>query len=140
MLHGKNLGNRVWDKVPVNEFYEMMFNFLKEKKQMLILSISEGIKDSGENISLVKLLDPIFSGFLKYLESNGIPVNDKMDFLITSFFFSTVPMVMYIVLEDKFAGFYGFDVQQLEEKFLKVFSRIYIEHGYEASIWDSKQE
>lgn len=130
-----SLKGKPWDRENIKFFYRTILDFMKSKKQMLILSISEGIRGSDSDFSLIELMDPVFSGFRSFLKAQNITLDNELDFLLTSFFFSSMPIIMYVVLEEKIAKHYNYDMDVLEENFMNAFERIYIEHGYESRLW-----
>ena len=61
-------------------------------------------------------------------EEIGFDVKDRMDLLITSYFFGMAPTLMFFLFRDMFCEFHQIDKAELDSKFASIVKSLYIDY------------
>ena len=114
------------NKESIDYFYERFFNFEKEGKEYLKILVTEIIKDSPDSLEVFKLLSPAFDEMVPEMKKSGLYVEDEIGLKVRAFFLSFMPLVMFQVLGEKWAEYYGVDREEVRRKFADAFKDTYI--------------
>lgn len=116
-------------KVSIEEFckvFDYSFEYAKNKDKFLKILITEALKKGEQDGSIYDLFYPAFEEIKPKLEKINIKIDDPIDMVLSNFFLGLLPVSMYIALADKVARHYGYEREQLDEKFSKIFKEFYI--------------
>ena len=104
--------------------------FSKNSKVLKVIAM-ELLKEKPAGESILSMVNPIFDLGLLKIEEMGVQVDDRMDLLISSFFFGTVPALALMLFGDKFCEVHKIDGGELEQRFFNVMKAIYIDYFIE---------
>lgn len=106
---------------------ERMKMFSQNKKILKIISM-EMLKDKW----IDKLSDfyQLYNLALPRIEKMEIDKEERMDTIFTSFFFGTIPAVIFTLFGENFCEFYDLDRQEAEIKFIKAMKSMYVDYFF----------
>ena len=121
-ITGNLLKNTDWnDEGQADKFYEELFDYMEEKKDILRIIIVEALKTSSSDDTIFNILLPSLEFNLSKLGDKSILIDDSVGFMLYSFFFSMVPGSVFLALGDRWANFYGFDREKTKKRFKELF-------------------
>jgi len=106
---------------------EKMAMFEKNEKIMKVIAM-ELLKEKPADESLFNLVKPMFDIAIPKFEEIGFDVKDRMDLLITSYFFGMAPTLMFFLFRDMFCEFHQIDKAELDSKFASIVKSLYIDY------------
>jgi len=114
-------------KEPVTDIKEKITKeicFLREKKNIISILLMEAMKTNNDDTSLFRIaLSEIEN---EQRRAPGIEHTEQYDmFLLHEFFTGIIPILNYIVLEDKYCAFFNIDKNTALEKFIET---VFISH------------
>lgn len=133
------------DTHTIEKAFEMMFGFLEERTDMVSLLVTETIKKGSEEVYLFQLIDRIFSFELNVFDvvfsGKGIPdVNETRDQRIVTEFFTLIgPVILFVVLEHKWARYFQVDRTVLKRQFVSALQKTHVAH-HEQEFRDHQDE
>lgn len=106
---------------------ERMKMFSQNKKILKIISM-EMLKDKWIN----KLCDfyKLYNLALPRIENMEMDKEERIDTIFMSFFFGTIPAVIFTLFGENFCEFYDLDRQEAEMKFIKGLKSIYVDYFF----------
>lgn len=114
---------------------EMLYKRLDEKAEVFsnnskVLKViaMELLKEKPVGESILSMVNPMFDIGIPKIEEMGVVVKDKMDLIVTSFFFGTLPTLVLMLFGDKFCQFYHIDREELNKRFFNVMKSMYIDY------------
>lgn len=107
---------------------ERMKMFSQNKKILKIISM-EMLKDKW----IDKLSDfyQLYNLALPRIEKMEIDKEEQMDTIFMSFFFGTIPAVIFTLFGENFCEFYDLDRQEAEIKFIKAMKSMYVDYFFD---------
>lgn len=115
------------NKGKFSQLFDFVFKYIKSKDKFLKILITEALKKGEQDGSIYDLFYPAFEEIRPRLEKVNIQIDDPMDLILSNFFLGLLPASMYVALADKVAKHYGYEREQLDKKFSKIFKKFYIE-------------
>lgn len=109
---------------------ERISMFSKNNKILKVIAM-ELLKEKPVGESILSMVNPMFDMGIVKIEEMGVDVKDKMDLIVTSFFFGTVPVLILMLFGDKFSEFYSIKREELEQRFFSVMKAMYIDYFIE---------
>ena len=105
---------------------ERMEFFSRNDKALKVIAM-ELLKDNPEGESIVSMLNPLFDTAIPKIEELGVDIEDRMDLIVSTFFFGTAPILMLMLYGDKFCEFYQIEREELNKRFYNVMKSIYVD-------------
>jgi len=105
---------------------ERMSFFSQNDKALKVIAM-ELLKENPETESILSMINPLFDTAIPKIEQIGADVEDRMDLIISTFFFGTAPILILMLYGDKFCEFYKIDREELNKRFSNVMKSIYID-------------
>ncbi len=105
---------------------ERMDFFSKNEKALKVIAM-ELLKSNPESESIVGMINPLFDAAIPKIAEMGVDIDDRMDLIVSTFFFGTAPILMLFLYGDKFCEFYKMDREELDKRFFNVMKSIYID-------------
>lgn len=109
----------------IDRFFDRIFEFVEDKKNILRITAIEGLKMGTSNVFLYELLDPIYQKFLERLKTAGWKITDETQFLCQMFFFTTVPLIVFFSISEKWSEFYKIGWEDTKKKFIDSFKKLH---------------
>jgi len=110
----------------VDRFFDRIVEFVEQKKNILRIITIEGLKMGTGNVFLYELLDPIYQKAMEKIKETGRKIPDKIQFLCQMFFFTTVPLIVFYSISEKWSEFYNTSWDIVKKKFIDAFKRFLI--------------
>lgn len=108
--------------VAVREKIAKEIDFLAERKQILALLLMETLKSNNSEDFLFRIIDGVIG---RELKARGFTADTKKaqldSTLIHEFFTGVIPVLMFIVLREKFCDYFQFDREKIDPLFLDAF-------------------
>ena len=104
-----------------DKFYEEIFDYMEAKKDILRIMIIEALKASPNDVTIFNILLPSLELKLSKLNERSILIDDSVGLMLYSFFFSMLPVSVFLALEDRWSQFYGFDGEETKKRFREMF-------------------
>lgn len=116
------------DVKSIRSYIEALINFLAGKKRLVSIIIMESLKSKNKLDLLFKCADLIIDhekdGVYQNLSKHSeFPFKNKSEYLVYEFFTGFIPIIMYIVLEDKWSEYYDCKKDKMIEYFVEAFER-----------------
>ena len=105
---------------------ERMSFFSQNDKALKVIAM-ELLKETPENESILSMINPLFDTAIPKIEQMGVDIEDRMDLIVSTFFFGTAPILILMIYGDKFCEFYKIDREELNKRFFNVMKSIYID-------------
>lgn len=103
-----------------------IYEFLRQHKPVIRIILREMAKGETEAEEIILLLEPVTNLFAESLSEMGFTVGPgEAKIVIQSMFFGLVPLLMYVMLEEKLAGYLGQDVDRMLAGFHEEFSVVF---------------
>lgn len=112
------------------EYYEQLLVLLDGRKEILRILMIETLKGISGDVSLFELMGPAIRNYSKYSKEMTTEADDHEKIQTMSFFFSTIPIYLFLMLGEKWAEHNGFDKQKVENDFMDSFKELYIDYSY----------
>jgi AcrR family transcriptional regulator len=109
----------------IDRFLDRIFEFIENQKNILRIITIEGLKMGTDNVFLYELLDPIYRKAMEKLKSAGWEINDDKQFLCQMFFFTTVPLIVFFSVSEKWSEFYNISWNETKKKFIDAFKKLH---------------
>jgi len=106
---------------------EKMLMFEKNDKILKVIAM-EFLKEKPADESLFHRIQPMFDVAIPKFEKMGFDVKDRMDLLITSYFFGMAPTMMFFLFRDMFCEFHQMEKEELDRKFAGIMKSLYIDY------------
>lgn len=109
-------------------YIERLLDFMAGKKQLVSIIIMESLKGSNKYDLLFRCADVIIGAreegmYEKLSEHGSFPFNDKKEYLVYEFFTGFIPVIMFIVLQDKWSEYYECRKERMIDNFIQSFER-----------------
>ena len=101
--------------------------FEKNEKILKVIAM-ELLKEKPADESLFHKIQPMFDVAIPKFEEMGFDVEDRMDLLITSYFFGMAPTMMFFLFRDMFCEYYQMEKEELDRKFAGIMKSLYIDY------------
>jgi AcrR family transcriptional regulator len=108
------------------EYYDQLFVQLGQRKEILRILMIETLKGASGAVSLFELMEPAIRNYSRYSKAFASDDKENEKLQIRTFFFSIVPIYIFLMLGDKWADHNGLDKQKVEKDFLDSLKEIYI--------------
>lgn len=102
-------------------------SFFSQNDKILKVIAMELLKENPENESILSMINPLFDTAIPKIEDMGVDIEDRMDLIVSTFFFGTAPVLILMLYGDKFCEFYKIDREELNKRFFNVMKAIYID-------------
>lgn len=112
------------------EYYDQLLVLLGGRKEILRILMIETLKGISGDVSLFELMGPAIGNYSKYSKEMITEADDHEKIQTRAFFFSTIPIYMFLMLGEKWAEHNGFDKQKVENDFMDSFKELYIDYSY----------
>lgn len=119
------------DKETLYQRFDEKIKIFSQNKQVLKIIAMEMLKDNSVDHSILSNIYQLYNLALPKIERLGIDVDDEMDVIMTSFFFGTVPTLIFMLFGDKFSEFYHLDREKADKTFFKTMKSMYIDYFIE---------
>jgi len=106
---------------------EKMLLFEKNEKILKVIAM-ELLKEKPADESLFHKIQPMFDVAIPKFEEMGFDVKDRMDLLITSYFFGMAPTMMFFLFRDMFCEYHQMEKEELDRKFAGIMKSLYIDY------------
>ena len=106
---------------------EKMAMFEKNNKILKVIAM-ELLKEKPAGESIFNMVKPMFDIAIPRFEEMGFDVKDRMDLLITSYFFGMAPTLMFFLFRDMFCEFHQIEKAELDSKFASIVKSLYIDY------------
>lgn len=125
---GMNYRNEIWKNInpsSENDKTEAIVELaeaLEKKTNIMRIGLIEAFKNSSDDLSLFKLMDPVIKDtFLKLKNKKVEKIEDDSDieFIIKFLFKNMMPLYTFYILNDKFSDYYGIDREKSKKIFFK---------------------
>ncbi|ERI92639.1 transcriptional regulator, TetR family [Clostridiales bacterium oral taxon 876 str. F0540] len=110
------------------KFFDLTFEYLKGKKDLLRIITIEALKADSDDVSIFKFLLPSLPKMLAKMDKMGVEVEDPLSIMIYSFFFGLIPASAYFTLADKWADYYEISKEEADKKFIDVYKKVYLSY------------
>lgn len=114
-----------FDADNINRLFDRIIEFVEQRKNILRIITIEGLKMGTGNVFLYELLNPIYQKAMEKFRKVGKPVPDEITFLAQMFFFTTVPLIVFYSVGEKWAEYYKTTWQDVKEKFISAFKKLH---------------
>ncbi len=122
-LNMKNISN--YQGNAEGAIIDNVMEYFDQKKNILKIITIEGFKSMGEHKFLIlDLLNPVFAAVNKVMQDLHKNVSQSIEYFIKLFFQSILPLIVYHVMEDKWAEHYKIDVSELRNIFISIFKEV----------------
>ena len=115
------------DKEDLYQRLDERMSFFSQNDKALKVIAMELLKENPETESILSMINPLFDTAIPKIEQIGADVEDRMDLIISTFFFGTAPLLILMLYGDKFCEFYKIDREELNKRFSNVMKSIYID-------------
>ncbi len=109
----------------IDRFFDRIIEFVEAKKNILRIITIEGLKMGTDNTFLFELLDPIYQKAIEKLKEVGRDASDKALFLLQMFFSTTVPLIVFFSVSEKWSEFYNIPWNTAKKKFIESFKKLH---------------
>ncbi len=117
------------DEQSISQIIDKIIDFIEKRKNILRIITIEALKQATDSLSFIKMLDPIFQKIISKVKELNVEIPDKISFLLENYFMSTVPLILFFALGEKWAEFYKVGQAELRDKFIKVFKINHYNYG-----------
>jgi AcrR family transcriptional regulator len=109
----------------IDRFSDRIFAFIEDRKTILRIITIEGLKMGTANVFLYELLDPIYKKAMEKLKDAGREIPDEIQFLCQMFFFTTIPLIVFFSVSEKWSEYYNTSWEETKKKFIDAFKRLH---------------
>lgn len=103
-----------------------IYDFLRQRKSVIRIILREMARGEAEAEEIIFLLGPLSDLIAERLSEMGFRVGPgKAKIIIQSIFFGLVPLLMYVMIEEKLAGYLGTDTEKMLAGFHEEFSCVF---------------
>ncbi|RQD75485.1 MAG: TetR/AcrR family transcriptional regulator [Candidatus Syntrophonatronum acetioxidans] len=99
------------------ENFALIYQMVKEKKDILRTIFMEMMKSGSSNTFFFEMFDQLFKDVKPRLGENNIFIEDDNKLWISLFFFVTLPLFSYAILEEKMLDAYNMDPRKAKDHF-----------------------
>lgn len=114
-----------FDNIQSHAFVDPVFNFVKERKQLLQIITSEALKEGPGHDVFFQMINLVMADGMRRITQMKGKMRDYEEFVTAAFFFSFMPMLNFVNFGEKWAEHTGMDYQVVEAKFLQFFMNFY---------------
>ncbi len=112
----------------VRDNIEALIIFLSSKRRLVSILIMESLKNKNKYNLLFKCADLIIDHkndgvYQNLAKHKDLPFKEKKEYLVYEFFTGFIPIIMYIVLEDKWSEYYECKKDKMINYFVDSFER-----------------
>jgi AcrR family transcriptional regulator len=100
------------------EFLNPITDYLMKKKSVIRIMLIEILKHGNEDLSFFKLLSTVYNKLGSEFEKTNNPILKSKFFMTDMFFVFTSPIVMHIVLGEKWGEFDGISEDEARKRIL----------------------
>ena len=119
------------DKETLYQRFDERVKIFSQNKQVLKITAMEMLKNNSVDHSILSNFYQLYNLALPKIEGLGIDVDDEIDVIIKSFFFGTVPTLIFMLFGDKFSEFYNLNREEADKKFFEAMKSMYIDYFIE---------
>ena len=101
---------------------DLRYNFLKEKTDVFSILLADAIKKGDKDNYLFKYLDSTLNLVMKDETERRLQEKYKMreilqkpEAFISSIFLGVLPMILFLIISEKFAGYYNLELNETEQ-------------------------
>lgn len=109
----------------INQLFDKIIDYVEKRKNILRIITIEGLKMGTGNVFLYELLNPIYQKVIEKFAQVEKTVSDNITFLAQLFFFTTVPLIVFYSVGEKWAEYYGSSWETVKEKFTEAYKRLH---------------
>ncbi len=117
------------DEQSIDRIIDKIIEFIEKKKNILRIITIEALKQATDNLSILKMLDPVYKKVADKMKELNINVPDSTSFLLENYFMSTIPLITFFAFGDKWAEYYRVNPIEVKEKFIKILKRIHYNYS-----------
>lgn len=111
------------DMQSFEELVEKLFQFFRERENIIRIVLIELLKNSSKDLSIFELFSPLYE-IIKNLTLNyGGEIADPETSTLEFFYRDIIPLALFIVTGTKFAQFYNISETVLQRKFYDMYSK-----------------
>lgn len=119
-------GGCMQDEVYRRQVFNKIYGFLRQRKLVIRIILREMAKGETEAEEILLLLEPISNLLAERLSEMGFKVGpSEPKMVIQTTFFGLVPLLMYVIIEEKLAVYLGTGVDQTLTDFHEEFSYVF---------------
>jgi AcrR family transcriptional regulator len=108
------------------QVFAKIYSFLRQRKPVIRIILREMAKGEAEAEEIILWFEPVSDLLAERLSAMGFKVGPgESKIVIQSTFFGLVPLLMYVMLEEKIAGYLGMDVERAVAGFHEEFSSVF---------------
>ncbi len=106
--------------------------FIEDRKRILSVMVMEALKNSECSSFLFKCAEMTINNELKmhtdsYKSKKGFLEKNRQEFFVHEFFTGFIPFVMFVVLKEKFCGYYDYKEDAVFLQFLESFKKSHLQ-------------
>lgn len=102
----------------IKKIIPVFYTNMKKKKNLFKILMFELLKSNEGSINFFELIDISIEDIKKKMGETAS--HDYVDFMIRLFFFDVFPSAIFIVLQEKWSNHYGFDEEEVFDKFCDI--------------------
>lgn len=119
-------GGCMHDEAYRRQVFDRIYGFLRQRKPVIRIILREMAKGEDEAEEIILLLKPLTNLFARHLSAMGFAVGpDDVKIIIQSTFFGMVPLLMFVIMEEKLAHYLGEDASRIMDSFHREFACVF---------------
>ena len=119
-------GGCIQDECYRRQVFDRIYGFLSRRKPVIRIILREMAKGEDEAEEIILLLKPLTNLFAQHLSEMGFAVApDEAKIIIQSTFFGMVPLLMFVIIEEKLAHYLGEDASRMMDSFHREFACVF---------------
>lgn len=103
-------------------------DFLKSKKNILIIGLTEALKQNSNSEALFNIIDLLFDRFLIELKGNELPHEIDETVKLKIFLFKVLPVLSAAIFDEKLSKHYGLETERFNETIIDILTKSYKEN------------
>lgn len=113
--------------LPEEKIFKEM-SFLKSKRRIITVMFMESLKSDSESNFLFRTMDEVIKKDIidQFPERKELMENEREYFYVHEFFTGLMPVLTYIIFEDRWADYYEINKDNLPQLFMKAFKASHI--------------
>lgn len=100
--------------------------FLGQRRKILAVMLMEALKSEEGAPFLFQCAELVFKEHLE-MKAQGL-AREKQSVLVHEFFTGFIPLLFFVAVQEKWAGYFGCDPNTIKEDFLKAFSKSHLQN------------
>lgn len=102
--------------------------FLKSKKNILIIALTEALKENSSSSALFNMIDLLYDRILIEIKGNDFRKETDEALKLKGFLFRVLPVLAAAIFDEKWSKHYSLETEKSNETIIKILTENYKEH------------